>query len=100
MRTPSKHELKRQVNPDKPVFVQDPPEGSAAEQSPTVSALGRSSDASQFAKTGEVREGNISLLRHWGWREGIHTAHRGNTTAVRMVKFADAVVTKSAAANR
>ena len=86
--------------PEKATFEHKLPEGSAAEQSPTVSALGRSSDASQFAKTGVVREGNISLLRHWGWREGIHTAHRGNTTAVRMVKFADAVVTRSAAANR
>ena len=32
------------------VFVQDPPEGSAAVQSPTVSALESSSDASQCAK--------------------------------------------------
>ena len=50
---PSKHDvLLTQVKPDTGVFVQDPPEGSAAEQSPTVSALGRSSDASQFAKMG------------------------------------------------
>jgi hypothetical protein len=24
---------------------------------------------------GAVSEGNISLLRNWGWREGIHTSH-------------------------
>ena len=50
VRIPSKHELGRQVNPGKAVFVHDSPEGSTAEQSPTVSALGSSSDASQFAK--------------------------------------------------
>ena len=51
MKTPSKHELgKEQVKPDTGVFVQDVPEGSAAEQSPTVSALGRIPDASQLAK--------------------------------------------------
>jgi hypothetical protein len=52
-RVPSKHgELATQVKPEATVFVQDAPEGSAAEQSPTVSALGRISDASQFAKMG------------------------------------------------
>ena len=49
MRIPSKHELRSQVNPGKAVFVQDPPEGSTAEQSPIVSAFRSSSDALQFA---------------------------------------------------
>jgi hypothetical protein len=50
---PSTHDvLLTQVKPDTGVFVHDPPEGSAAEQSPAASALGRSSDASQFAKMG------------------------------------------------
>ena len=50
VRVPSKHdELDTQVKPDTGVFVQDVPDGSAAEQSPIVSALGTSSDASQFA---------------------------------------------------
>jgi hypothetical protein len=53
VRVPSKHdELDKQVPPETAVFVHDVPEGSVTEQSPTVSALGRSSDASQFAKMG------------------------------------------------
>jgi hypothetical protein len=39
-----------QIKPETAVFVHDDPDGSAAEQSPIVSALGSSSDASQLAK--------------------------------------------------
>ena len=57
VRVPSKHdELVTQVKPETAVFVQDVPDGSAAEQSPTVSALGRSSDASQFAEIPKMCE--------------------------------------------
>jgi hypothetical protein len=38
--------------PEKAKFAHELAEGSAAEQSPTVSALERSSDASQLAKIG------------------------------------------------
>ena len=40
--------------PEKATFVHELLESSAAEQSPTVSALGRSADASQLAKKMEV----------------------------------------------
>jgi hypothetical protein len=61
-RVPSKHdELVTQVKPDTAVFVQDVPEGSAAEQSPTVSALASSSDASQFAKRSNVGKAHKSI---------------------------------------
>jgi hypothetical protein len=56
VRTPSKHKLGKQVKPDTGVFVQDAPEGSAAEQSPAVSALKSSSDVSQVAKKMEVQD--------------------------------------------
>jgi hypothetical protein len=60
---PLKHDvLLTQVKPDTGVFVQDVPEGSAAEQSPTVSALARSSDASQGIHT-------ISTTRNEGGKE-------------------------------
>ena len=52
LRTPSAHDVGKQVNPGTPVFVHDPPDGRAAEQSPTVSALIIMSDASQFAARG------------------------------------------------
>ena len=53
---PSKHVEEEHVNPEMPMFVHDPPEGSVAEQSPRVSALGCGSDASQLALR-LVREG-------------------------------------------
>jgi hypothetical protein len=49
VRTPSKHNVGVQVNPEMPVFVHDPPDGSASVQSPGPSAFGSSSEASQFA---------------------------------------------------
>ena len=55
MRTPSKHELCKQSKPETAVFVQDVPEGNAPEQSPTVSALGSKTDASQLARSRDVR---------------------------------------------
>jgi hypothetical protein len=54
LRTPSKHVVGVQSVTLEKTFVQDPPEGSEAEQSPTVSALGSNSDASQFAKRSNV----------------------------------------------
>jgi hypothetical protein len=50
-RVPSMHDvLVTQVKPETAVCVQDDPDGNAAVQSPTVSAFGSSSDASQLAK--------------------------------------------------
>ena len=49
VRTPSEHELGKQVKPEKAVFVHDPPDGSASVQSPVVFALGSGSEVSQFA---------------------------------------------------
>jgi hypothetical protein len=49
VRTPSKHNVGVQVNPEMPVFVHDPPDASASVQSPGPSAFGSSSEASQFA---------------------------------------------------
>ena len=54
VRTPSKHNVGEQVNPEMPVFVHDDPEGSITVQSPGPSAFGSSSEASQGpSKAGE-----------------------------------------------
>jgi hypothetical protein len=78
--------------PKKATFAHEPPEGSAAEQSPTVSALGTSPDASQFATarmcavTNSVNSrittshsttsGNIVLIRYHGRSLG-RGSHQG-----------------------
>jgi hypothetical protein len=49
-RFPSKHVVRVQSKLALPAFIQDPPEGSVAEQFPIVSALRSNSDASQLAK--------------------------------------------------
>ena len=50
LNTPSKHvDMVHSALPGKAVFLHDTPDGRAEVQSPTSAALGKSSEASQFA---------------------------------------------------
>jgi hypothetical protein len=79
LRTPSKHVVGVQSVTLETTFVHDPPEGSEAEQSPTVSALGSNSDASQFAKRSNVGKytnyqlGNKEITQHNTHKQHLRT---------------------------